>query len=82
MPHCRRTAACNAWFFCEDKACVDWQSGETVTNGRCILMSASQRPQPEPRLEDVTKPHDFFSYQAGYRKGAQGQLLLRPIALG
>lgn len=71
MPHCRVTAACNAWFYCEDEACTDWQTMSKVTDGQCIVMTASPRPQPEPRLEDVTKPHDFFNYQAGYIKGAQ-----------
>lgn len=34
-------------------------------------MTASIRPQREPRLEDVTQPDDYFSYQAGYIKGAR-----------
>ena len=66
----RVTAGCNAWFYCEDTACVDWQTTEAVTTGQCILMTASVKPQPEPLLKDVTKPDDFFSYQAGYIKGA------------
>ena len=64
------TQGCNAWFYCEDKACTVWQTGEAVTEGQCILIAASPNPQPEPRLEDVTTPDDFFSYQAGYIKGA------------
>lgn len=65
------TARCNAWFYCEDAACKDWQTRQTVAKQQCILMRASAGPQPEPRLEDVTEPNDFSSYQAGYLKGAE-----------
>ena len=70
VPRHRVMQACNAWFYCEDKRCTDWQTGAGMGKSHCILMTADSAPQPEPRLEDVTKPNDFFSYQAGYMKGA------------
>ena len=70
----RTTAGCSAWFYCEDeRGCVDWQTQLPVQRGFCVLMSASARPQPEPRYEDVTKPLEFFNYQAGYPKGKRLQ---------
>ena len=69
----RVTAGCNAWFFCTDAGgCQDWQSGEAVDLGGCLLLAADQAPQPEPLLADVAAPGGFFSFQAGYVKGARG----------
>ena len=73
----RVTESCNAWFFCEDSLCTDWQTGASVTKSHCILMKAAPEPQPEPRLQDVTTPDDFFSYQAGYMKGGPPPLCPR-----
>ena len=80
--HCscssRVTEGCNAWFFCEDdRGCYDWQTQLTVGRGFCVLMAASARPQPEPQMQDVVEPFDFFGYQAGYLKGAKARQPLR-----
>lgn len=76
---CRVTAHCNAWFYCEDAACYDWQTRQSVTMRHCILMRASLKPQPEPRLGDITKGKEFSSYQAGYVKGARPGLPLSDL---
>ena len=65
------TAGCDAWFYCTDAGgCADWQSGEAVALGGCLLLAADRQAQPEPLLADVAAPGGFFSYQAGHVKGA------------
>lgn len=75
---CRRTLGCNAWFWCgesQDGQCYDWQSRSTVKSKGCLLLRADPRPQPLPKLQDVTDELQFFSYHTGHIKN---EMFLRP----